>query len=707
MDAIQDRGHVLRQRAEAILAERPVARSEPVGVELLALLHDLGVHQIELELQNEELRAAQQLATQARDDYARLYHQAPVGYLTLDARGVVLQANETLARMLRVDLRAILGQPLAGFFAPADRDVFLARYNAFFKAPLGKGMEAVMCRPAGGSFCARITGRHDAPPNFMGRHAAQPTILAVIDDISEMRQAQEEIVAEKERLAATLSSIGDAVVSTDAIGTIVLMNPAAEGLTGWSAPEAVGHPIGEVFPAVDEQTHQACPDPVRKVLGGDPSQTMPSHALLVRRDKGERIIANRGAPIRDAGGHVVGAVVAYRDMTEEVLAQRELQRVARLDSLGIMAGGIAHDFNNLLAAIAGNMGVAQEAIRDQDSTEACRCLDDAQTAAKRASDLTRQFLTFSRGGKPLRSLVTLPTVIREAVGLALTGSRSRSRIDMPDTLWPVYADVGQIAQVLHNLLLNADQAMPQGGTIDVEASNVHVEADDISLVPAGPYVRIDVADTGIGIAPEVKDRIFDPYFSTKQRGSGLGLASAHSIVRNHEGCITVESIVGKGTRLSVFLPARPAQTPQPEQEPPRAVAMRPWHILALDDEPLVARMISRILTSAGHSVVAVTDGVAAIEAWTRAQAEARPFDLAILDLTVPGGMGGAEVVARLRPSYPGMRVIASSGYATDPILAKYEEYGFDGCLPKPYSKDEALALVASLQARASRTSGGS
>ncbi len=688
-----DRSRMLRDRAEALLARRD-AGEPALPQDLKALLHDLSVHQIELEIQNEELRETQLLVEKARDEYARLYNQAPLGYMTLDANGMIRNANETLVQMLRTEGRALLGTPFGEHLVPADREVFNARYRAFFNAPRHKVIEVRVRQHDGGEFLARLAGRREharlprsdsAPPSEPARDEAP--LLVIVHDVSEMHRVTEALEAEKELLGVTLRSIGDAVIATDVEGRITLMNAAAEELTQEQATEAKGKALVEVL---------RLPNLVEEVLANGQPVVGRGTVQVPMRDGAERTLAQSGAPIHDREGRIVGVVLIFRDTTSETHLQRELQRIAKLDSLGVMAGGIAHDFNNLLTAISGNIGLARAELADAARPETLTHLTDAETAVMRASDLTRQLLTFATGGAPVRSVIPVAKVVQESVALALTGSRSRCEVHLPQDVWPIHADAGQISQVLHNLLLNATQSMADGGAIVVTVTNVPLGVDAGEPLPAGDYVRIDVVDQGSGIAPEIRDKIFDPFFTTKQKGSGLGLASAYSIVRNHEGHIDVESVPGRGSRFSVFLPAsaKPWSKPPP---PPSPATMRPWRILVLDDEPMIANVTRRILGARGHEVVTVADGSEAVASWVRQRDAGQPFDLAVLDLTIPGGMGGKEVVAQLLEVDPNTRAVASSGYSNDPVMANHRAHGFTACLPKPYTVDDLHHLITVLQ----------
>ena len=368
---------------------------------------------------------------------------------------------------------------------------------------------------------------------------------------------------------------------------------------------------------------------------------------------------------------------------QEARLRTELERTARLESLGVLAGGIAHDFNNLLTVIIANIGLAtlDERVREA----AGSTLRDAELGAKRAAELTQQLLTFARGGDPVREAVLLPDIVREAADFACHGSKVRCEIDFAADLPPADADRGQISRVVHNLVLNAAQAMPEGGVIRIVVTKAEVAACEVPTLAAGSYVQLSIADSGPGIAPENLARIFDPYFSTKPRNSGLGLATVHSIVKKHQGHVTVESRLGTGTTFHVWLPAA-KELPKPAASAVSRLehTSRPARVLFMDDEETIRRFAAELLKRLGHDATLVKDGAEAVREYQAASAVGRPYDVVILDLTVPGGMGGKEAMELLRRSDPGVRGIVSSGYSSDPVLANHRSYGFRAVVPKPY-----------------------
>jgi PAS domain S-box-containing protein len=513
------------------------------------------------------------------------------------------------------------------------------------------------------------------------------------DEVFERRQAEEDLAEEKERLAVTLRSIGDAVITTDIEGRITLVNKAAEELTGWSQEKAAGRPFDEVFAILDENTRQCCPNPAAAVHEGARPAISENQRVLIARDGVERTVAESGLPIHDIDGRTIGMVMVYRDITEKRMLEEELLKAQKLESLGILAGGIAHDFNNVLTAILNNIYIAKTSARAGDA--AFKRLTAAERAALRAQNLTRQLLTFSRGGAPVRKPVSVSELIEESVEFALQGSNVRCEYSVSEDLWPVEADEGQISQVISNLVINADQSMPDGGSIEVSAVNITLAEGDALLLRGGlrggSYVRVSFRDSGVGIPEEYLGRIFDPYFTTKQKGSGLGLATTYSIVKNHEGHIDVRSRRGEGTVFSVYLPASEENIPSEGQL--EGAVNGKGKILVMDDETEVRDSVGEVLAHFGYEADFAGDGLEAVEAYRRAMDSGRPFNAVIMDLTIPGGMGGLETMRKLREMDPYVKAVVCSGYSNDPVMSDYKKHGFSGIVTKPYQIEELVSLL--------------
>jgi PAS domain S-box-containing protein len=504
-------------------------------------------------------------------------------------------------------------------------------------------------------------------------------------EIIARQQAQDALQRQHDLLQVTLTSIGDGVLTTDIQGRVTFLNPVAQQLTGWSADEALGRAHTEVFHIVHEHTRYPLETPITEVLCQEKSVSLANHACLLNRSGQEALIADSGAPIRDGQGTVYGAVLVFRDVTRTKQLEEELIKAEKLESVGILAAGIAHDFNNLLAVVMGNLSLLKlRPLPEEDM----RWLTQAEDACRRATALTHQLLTFAKGGAPVRQPLVMSELLVEATQFAVRGTNVSSAFDLAADLWPADVDAGQMHQVIHNLVLNAVQAMPGGGMIQVQAYNYDLPQETTLPLPAGRYVRITVQDQGSGIAAQDLSRVFDPYFTTKARGSGLGLATAYAIVSKHDGYMTVTSEVGSGTTICLYLPvSQNLAAPVKSLRPPPLETLKGsgGRILVLDDEDLIRAMLQAMLTTLEYDVTCVGDGAAAIASYCDAMAVGKPYAAVILDLTIPGGMGGREVLAHLQAVDPEVKALVSSGYADDPVLAHYTQYGFQDALPKPYT----------------------
>lgn len=589
--------------------------------------------------------------------------------------------SDAVARLQGVPVADLL-PTLEGYLLsihPLDRDAVRAALERAIEQRSYYSREYRLHTPSGETRWVESRAQVECGPD------GQPVrLVGMRVDISERKFAEEALAGERERLKVTLASIGDAVVATDPNGCITMLNGIAEDLTGWSMDEAVGHPLAEVFHIVSERTGLPVENPVQKVLQTGKIVGLANHSELIARDGRRRGIADSAAPIRAADGSFVGVVLVFRDVTQEQHLEREVAKANKLESLGVLAGGIAHDFNNILTAISANVSLARRRSAEQPLVQ--NSLVAAEAACARAADLTRQLLTFARGGAPSKVATSLSAVVREACGFALQGSAVKPEYDLPDTLWPIEADAGQIGQVVHNLALNAAQAMEGGGILRVSAANV--EVDDTLGLPlvAGRYVRLQMADQGPGIPPEVVSRVFDPFFTTKAQGTGLGLSTAFSIIHRHDGHISLQSTVGSGTTFVVHLPAAAAAVAAPDL--PGPVPRGRGRVLVMDDDPYIREIAQHCLTELGYECETVGDGDAVLRAYEAAAVAGRPFDVVSLDLTVVGGMGGREALRRLRALYPDVRAIVSSGYFNDPVMAKFREEGFLGAIHKPFRVDD-------------------
>jgi two-component system cell cycle sensor histidine kinase/response regulator CckA len=524
--------------------------------------------------------------------------------------------------------------------------------------------------------------------------------IAMVRDVTEQKRFEKELAAEKESLAVTLRSIGDGVITTDVQGKIIMINHAGEALTGWSSRDAIGQPLKTVFDIAIDLAAQAR---VQKSGFRNEAQSLllslPDNATLRSKDGGERVIEQVASPIRDSKNEIAGVVLVFRDITERQRTEDERRKAETLEQLGLLAGGIAHDFNNLLTAIIGNISLASLLLPPND--EMVARLNDAKNASLRARDLAQQLLTFARGGAPIKKTASIGKLIQDTVSFSLRGSHSRSEFHFGADLWPAEIDAGQISQVIANLVVNADQAMPNGGTLRVSCENFSYDGKTESAVPdlsPGDYIRISIKDEGIGISEHYLKRIFDPYFTTKSHGNGLGLATTYSIIKNHNGLIAVESQLHVGSTFTIYLPALknqaiPSEAPTLAQAPVLRDGVGGGRILIVDDEEAIRALVEFTLTRLGYEVTQAENALDGVNIYREKFEAGERFDAVILDLTLPGGMGGKEALKKLIEIDPTVNAIVSSGYATDATMSRYQDFGFRGVIAKPYEASELGRIV--------------
>jgi len=516
-------------------------------------------------------------------------------------------------------------------------------------------------------------------------------------EIAEHEVTQQALSEEQKRLSTTLESIGEGIITTDTEGRIILMNRVAERFTGWSTEEALGKPADEILQIIRERNRKPLGDITGRVLR-DGQVLEPSTAnLLIDRFGDERQIVNSAAPVRDNDGRIQGVVLVLIDTTEKRKMEQELLKMSKLESIGLLAGGIAHDFNNILTSILGNVTLLDNWL--EPGGQVAESLRDTKLACRRAAELTQQLLTFAKGGAPIKQVLSIGKLLREHAGFAISGSNVSCDLAIAEGLLAAEADPSQLGQVIQNLVINGIQAMPDGGIISIRAENLVCEQNsgDTAALPLEPgrYVKISFRDHGRGIAPEILPNIFDPYFTTKGGGSGLGLAISYSIVRKHKGHLLAESVPGQGATFIVYLPAtdrRPPTEPEPDQKPLPGTG----RILIMDDEELIRLFVRKLLDSLGFTAVTVSDGLEAVRVYREAMEQGEPFDVVILDLTVPGGMGGVETLRRLREINSEVQAIVASGYSSDRVLANHEEYHFRGVLIKPFGATELAQCLSNI-----------
>jgi PAS domain S-box-containing protein len=779
------------------------------------LIHQLNTLKIEVRRLNDQLQQTQAELHASRARCVELYDLAPVGYLTLNDSGQILELNHSACDLLGTPCNLIPHSPFTKHILPADQDIFHQRQKQLLESGEQQNFELRLLKPDGTPFRAHLT------TTSCDTLTGSRTYRVAINDISErvLLQQRAEDAEAKFRNLFENGPIGVAYhkMIYDAAGKpidyyFIDANTSYQKLTG---VDPRGKTVTQAFPEIEHDVTDwigifgkvaRTGEPIRierylplndhwydcvgyqykqdhfvaaflditerkkaeealiksmtllnitqrlSHVGGweydvaSQSSTwteetyrihdLPQDQVVLHTpniissyydfyDPADRPIISKafqrciteGVPydlefpftsaagrrlwirttaqaIRNDTGNIIRLVGTIQDITTQKHLDAELLKLQKLESLGTLAGGIAHDFNNILMGLFGNISIARnELVQDH---PAYKPLDDASKCMGRAIRLTKQLLTLSKGGDPIKEELGLGSLVEEVARFDLTGSNIILVFKQAPDLWRTQADKGQIQQVISNLTINARDAMPNGGHLYITLENTEVKYNTIPGLEQGPYIKIAVRDLGIGIPPECIDRIFDPYFTTKQSSSGLGLATTHSIISKHSGHIEVASELGKGSLFTIYLPAliSHAQVSSAPPASPRSAIRPSTRILILDDEEFIRMVIPRWLKPTGCLVETVDEGSQAIAAYKKAYDAGRPFDVAILDLTIPGGVGGVEVLKQIRTFDPHAKVIASSGYADGSIMSNYASYGFVGVIAKPYTADELHAVLA-------------
>ncbi len=592
------------------------------------------------------------------------------GYWLVDPRSMrTLEVNDALCAMLGYTRQEIIGRTPLEFVEDESKDFYLhqmsripSTYHRSYEITLRKKSD----QKIDAHFCATTLRDESGTPRFA---------FAFVSDITERKKMEED----QQIFVSLVENSNDFIGIASLDGNMLFLNRTARNLVGLED-------VGDIRTVKTRDfafpKHRSKLDEVISVLQRTGSW---KGEMKIRHFKtgGPVAVEMHAFTIKNPKTGEVNAIANIsRDISERKALEREMIKVQKLESIGTLAGGIAHDFNNLLSAIAGYVSLARTQVPPGGEVDGH--LLGAEKATFRAKDLTQQLLTFSKGGTPVRRAVAVSELIRDSAGLALRGSNVRCDIALPSDLWLIDVDEGQISQVLNNLLINACQAMPAGGEIRVSAGNVVLGIHEHPTLAEGNYVRVSVTDTGIGIPGEHLPKIFDPYFTTKQHGSGLGLATSYAIIKKHQGSITVKSKLGVGTTFHVYLPTSPEKdTGQSRQE--EKIIEGKGKILIMDDEMVLREVATAMLRTLGYTTATAKDGAEALELYGEAMKAGEPFDAVIMDLTVPGGMGGQEAITELLKMDPEAKGIASSGYSNNDIMAAYKTYGFSAVVPKPYN----------------------
>jgi PAS domain S-box-containing protein len=620
--------------------------------------------QIEIAVNN--ARQAEALK-ESEERYRTLFAQTPVGVYTYDKNLVITNVNERHAEIMHSSREKIMGLDINDLEDKSFNYIHeqavrgqKSRHEGYYKSTTGDAELYIL---------VSASPLRDAQGNIVGG-------MSVVEDITDLKNAQDMLKESANRYRTLVENINDLIVETSADGRFIYLSPKHEEALGYKPEELAGR---NIFENVHPDDIQHAMKEFSRVIN---TQTAGKAVFRYRHKNGNwRWFESTGQTVETASGELT-CVIVSRDITERRRFEEELFKAEKLESLGVLAGGIAHDFNNLLTVILGNISVSKMRLDAKDKIYGR--LVEAENASFRARDLTSQLLTFSKGGAPVKEFVqSLGELIVDTANFVVSGSKVKCEFAIDDDLWPAEVDEGQISQVIHNLIINSDQAMPDGGIVNVSARNVEFGADNEFRLREGRYLNITIEDSGIGMTEELMEKIFDPYFTTKQRGSGLGLATVYSIVKNHDGHIKVSSNIGAGTRFDIYLPA---VTVKPIADAGAGnVRKGSGKILVMDDEQMVREIAGEMISQLGYEVEYASDGREAVEKYSKAMEEGEPFDAVMVDLTVPGGMGGKEAQKRLMEIDPAVKAIVSSGYSNDPVMSKYDEYGFKGVVTKPYN----------------------
>lgn len=517
-------------------------------------------------------------------------------------------------------------------------------------------------------------------------------VQSIVRDISRQKQTARALLEEKELLGVTLRSIGEGVITTDTEGRVVLINMAAEKFTGWTQKDAKGRPLSDLFHIKNFETSGMKKEKTsfQQLTKTGKTADANRRTVIIDKEGRSRVISHNKASIIGRENTIKGEVLVFRDITERQKMEQEALKAQKFESIGILAGGIAHDFNNILTSISGNISLAKMYLTPEEKS--FERLIQAEKATMRARDLTMQLLTFSQGGSPVKKTASIVDLINDSANFSLRGSNVRYEYFFQDDLYPVEVDEGQLNQVLNNLLINADHAMPEGGTIMLRAENISLGAGNNLPLKACKYVKLSIHDNGVGIGSEELLRIFDPYYTTKKQGNGLGLASAYSIIKKHDGYIDVESELGVGTTFNIYLPASENIAPAKKVEESRLIEGK-GKVLVMDDEKEIRDLAGEMLGVIGYKADFAKDGKEAVEFYKMARENNNPFDAVIFDLTIPGSMGGKEAIQKVREIDPEVKAIVSSGYTDDPAMVHYKKYGFSNFMAKPYKINELSKVL--------------
>lgn len=697
----------LKARAENILSETGHRADRMTLEEVKAVIHDLRVHQVELELQNEELRRAQEELQQVTSKYARLFDNAPAGYLIVDQSGRIIQANGTFGGLVGTDAGSLTGQSFFDLVTEDDRPGLISRFKAFYNRPLKKTIELKMRAGRAGFFHARIEGRFDDSSVLFDDWESKDRLLLVITDVTRKREIELALTENEKRYRLLLDNSlqGMVVVQADPTRVVFASRPMSE-ITGYPTEDLTGMTEPQLVDLIHPDDRARFFSNFRDRMAGRSVPPGNEYRILHRRN-GVRWV--QALSTRIEYGSQPASQTVFLDITEKKKAEQEqlrleqeLRHAQKMEALGTLAGGIAHDFNNILAIIQGFSELTLEEV-DADSVVSTN-LEQILSAGKRARDLVTQILTFSRKLKPRLKVVDLNREVEE-IGELLGRTLPKMveiEFGLKADLWPVQADSSQLSQVLMNLATNASDAMSGAGKLTIETDNAALDEEYClrNLIGRpGDFILLTVSDTGCGMDKLTQTKIFDPFFTSKGigQGTGLGLSTVYGIVKQHQGHINCYSEPGRGTTFKIYLPAA-KEIREADGPVPRRTGSTPGgteRILLVDDEEALRVLGHRILTRQGYRVTLAETGEEALALYRE---QGRGIDAVVLDISMPG-MGGHKCLEELMKIDPEAKVIIASGYSLNGQLKDTMTMGASDFVPKPFSKTELLKTLREVMDR--------
>ncbi|NQV18300.1 MAG: PAS domain S-box protein [Armatimonadetes bacterium] len=612
----------------------------------------------------------------------------PISVSIINEKGAFEYVNRTYSQLFKYPPIGLIGKSFTITIPEEHRDIFLQKHIEFMNGKIKERGEWKMHTKDEEILTLWVESIIIKGNNDKNKK------LTFLHDITQRKLIEEYFMESEAKFRNFINFSEDGIALTNETGKIIEWNRGMNVITGINASNAIDNQIEDIK-FKDKNGELLIPeifqsDQIQKIKNEDDMKSPEEELTIVKPDKTEVIIQISLFPIIADKGCRFGIII--RDITKQELYESELRKTQKLESIGVLAGGIAHDFNNFLTAIVYSIGFAK--LNSKSDTKVFQVLTDAEKAIFQAKNLTRHLLTFSEGGAPVKKITSVHDLIKDAVNFSLMGSNIKCEYSIQEELWNAIIDEGQINQVINNFVFNAKDAMSDGGILKVIAENSIIDEKYDFPIKKGNYIKISIKDEGIGIPEDILEKIYDPFFTTKEKGTGLGLASTYSIIKKHDGYITVDSKINVGTEFSIYLPAsleKIAPKKETNETKEKQFAGKE-KILLMDDDEIILDLATETLSLFGYTVECAKDGKEAIEKYIIAKDAGKVFDFVIMDLTIPGGMGGKEAIQELLKIDPEICAIVSSGYSNDTTMANYKEFGFKGVIAKPYKIEELTDL---------------